>query len=379
MRSFLSLWLAVALLASACVGGGAGRAGQVTAGQVQRLDGRSWVDVARVGPGDEIRAVTDASVQIAAASITLRRGTEGRIIADGVALAVGDVLVEGTGAVVELMQSTISGSGAYRVQTGVAPRLAVYRGGTEVRRPAEAQRVNALRQLDLSSRRLDGTDEPLSYAAEDLFDQLQIPDAIAFDGQVKNLVNAIDNTYGAEPQPPGFYTSFVSVAEPDVAALSQAAPIVAPDGRFGPPADALVGLFLARAAADASGRDLSAAVATIRTLRSEGARWGLVFLTLGVNGIDFAGIVDRAVAQREVAEAATVTTPPAPASAPAAPTGGPVITPPAPDPVGQPAPDPDPTVPPPPPPPSEGPGPVQSILQDVLDAIPDPLGLGLGD
>lgn len=390
VRTMLALCLLMVLTMSGCAGLGeqAGVA-EVAEGRVERLDGAQWVATTEVRPGQVLRAATEAALRTPAATLRLRRGSTGTWEGGSLALDTGDVLVQNaldvpSGVGLSMDQVSIAGNGIYRLQSGVAPRLAVYAGGVEVTRPGEEQHLDALREIDLSSRRFDGTDGPLSYSVNDLFDQLLLADAIAFDAQITNLVNSIDATYGSQSQPADFYTSFVSVDAPDVGTLSQSAPQVEPDGRFGPPADALVGLFLARAAVDTGTTELPAAAATVRTLREEGARWGLVARSLGVTSVEFAGIVDRAVAQREESGAPPVappapaptstgpatTAPPRPAEpalAPAAPSTPQL--PPAPPPAVQPAPE----VPPPSGP--TGSGPVDAILEDVLDLVPAAGGL----
>ncbi|CAN5210587.1 hypothetical protein BH23ACT9_BH23ACT9_11360 [soil metagenome] len=385
MRAAVTIWLAVALIATGCGQTLPGAAtAQVTAGQVQRFGGGEWTDVARVAAGDRIRVLADATLDLGGAAVRLREGTEATLAERGVTLRVGDALAEGDDLLLGVEDITVRGSGAFRLQAGVTPRVAVYAGEVQVVRPGEGQRVAGLRELNLSSRRFDGTDAPLAYGPADAFDQRMVPDAIAFDGQISNLVNAIDAQFGAAPQPASFYTSFVSVAEPDLQVLTQTAPTIAADGSVGPPADALVGLFVARALADARDGDLLRAGEDIRRLRAEGARWGLVAMALGVSTVEFAGIVDQAVDRRDevVAAAAPPTAAPPPPvagpapAAPAAPGPGPATAPaPGPAPPAPPPAGPPPAAPPPTPaPPTMEPGAVEQLLDDVLDLLP-PLGL----
>ncbi|HUG85027.1 MAG TPA: hypothetical protein VMM13_10705 [Euzebya sp.] len=368
MRAVL-IWLALALAATACNPALTGATAQVAAGQVERFDEGEWVGVTRVGVGDRIRAVADAELDFGGDVMRVLAGSEATLGDRTLTLSVGDAMAEGSTLSLGVEEVLVSGTGAFRVQAGVTPRVAVYRGEVEVTRPGEGQRVAGLRELSLSSRRFDGTDQPLSYDEADPFDLRLLPDAIAFDAQIANLVNAIDAQFGAAPQPPAFYTSFVSVSEPDLQTLTSTAPDVAADGAVGPPADALIGLFLARAAADVGDGDLLRAGADIRRLRDEGARWGLVALTLGVSSVDFAGIVDRAVQRHDVTVAATTAESPTGAQAPT--TGAP-----APAPVGDPGAPPTPASPPlssdpSPSPPPVDPDTVGEVLEDAIDQLPD--------
>lgn len=369
MRPVALVWLAIALLATACSPTlSRGATAEVTAGQVQRLDGGDWVGVVQVGDGDVIRAVAPATLDFGDAAIRLADGSEGTLAGQGLVLRVGDALAEGEALAITVDEAVTTGTGAFRVQAGVTPRVAVYAGEVQVVRPGEGQRVGALRELSLSSRRFDGADAPLSYEPTDPFDQRLLAGAIAFDAQVGNLINAIDAQFGAAPQPTSFYTSFVSVSDPDLPVLSLTAPTVTADGDVGPPADALVGLFVTRALADAGDGDLLAAGQAVRDLREQGARWGLVAMALGVDAVQFAGIVDQAVERRDVVTAAA---PPAPAPAAAAPAPAAPAPAPGPAPAPAPAPAPDPDPPPAPDPPPVDPGTVGQVLEDVLDLLPD--------
>lgn len=342
---------------------------QVVSGGVERQVDDEWVPATSVAEGQLVRTTEPTLLTDGAQDVWLDQGTE-VVLADGeVALRRGSAVVDGDVLAVRVGDAVVDGVGAFRVDAGVTPRVGVYQGTAEVRRPGEGWRLAPLRQVSLTSRRFDGTDDPLDYDAADGADQRYLAKAIAFDAEVARYATRLAELYGTVLQPPSFYAAFAEVAPEEVAVLTQAAPARDTGGNVGPPAEALIGLFVARALAQQDGLALPEASDRVARLREEGARWGLIAMALDLGELTFGATVDQAVAAATdvVAVSAPVEVPDA-GGAPAAPGPG--------------SPPPDPTTPVPPagppptipqPPPSDAPGlldPVTELLGEVLDVLP---------
>lgn len=319
-----------------------------------------------------MRALETTRLQAVEGNLWLLEGAEATIEDGVVTLARGNAVIDGQRLSVAVDDVIVEGVGAFRVDAGVAPRVAVYAGSAEVRRPGEGYRLTPFRQISLLSRRFDGLDEPLTYDDEDPLDQLLLSKAINFDQEVARYSTRLTELYGTELRPASFYSSFVEVADEEVEVLTAAAPTRDESGAVGPPAEALIGLFIARALSDGDLESLQAAANRVAALRREGARWGLVAMALDLVEVTFGATIDQAVAARAVAVAAPA---PAPVAGPAAVppvTSGPPTAPG--DPVANP---PAPPAPPEPPPeiPTPGgnsllPAPVETLLEEVLDIVP---------
>lgn len=362
--------LALLLLAGGCWGGEPGEGAlQVVRGQVEQPVDERWVDVQQVALGVAFRTVEPTLLTTGADDVWLPADSEA-VVADGVVtLRRGAAVLDGNDLVVAVGDAVVEGVGAFRVDAGVTPRVGLYRGTVEVRRPGEGYRLEPYRQISLTSRRFDGLDDPLAYDAGDAADQRYLAKAISFDAEVARYSARLAELYGQALQPPSFYAAFAEVDPGEVGVLTQAAPSTDAAGNVGPPAEALIGLFVARTLAQAQGLDPQEAASRVAGLRQEGARWGLIAAALDLGDIAFGATVDQAVAAAVdvVAVAEPAPAPAAPAPAPAGPDDG------APDtPTSTP-----PTTPPPADPPSDPPGepglldPVTELLGEVLDILPD--------
>lgn len=377
MRRALIVVAALALLASGCTSSSRS-AGDISLveGQLERLDDDGWVLVSHAADGDRVRAVTDSRLQVDGDQVFLLEDAEAVITEQEVELVHGDVVVDGDALQVRIDDAVVDGIGTFRVDAGATPRVAIYAGTAEVRRPGEGYRLQPYRQLSLTSRRFDGLDDPLAYAVDDPVDQRLLSKAINFDGEVARYSTRLAELYGTGLQPAAFYASFAEVQADEVDVLLQAAPNRNADGAVGPPADALIGLFVSRALAQGQSGDLASMAERVATLRAEGARWGLIAMALDLGQVTFGATVDQAVAAREVVEASAPA--PAPVS-PAAPAPTvPTVTDPDPGPAPTTLPAPPPPAPPPPPPePDPDPvlGPVDTLIDEVLDIVPAAIGL----
>lgn len=334
--------LAAALLVAGCTGMGADGGAELLGGGpllVEARDGQGWDPVtARDLPlATPLRVGDDtARVRLAGGEVWLAPGSQVQLTDDEVALVRGDVVVLGADVAVAWTDLAVTGTGSWRLQAGVSPRVAVYDGRAEVRRPGETRSVGGLRQLPVTGRRLPVGDAPLDYDPADLVDAALLAPAVAFDAEVQRLIAALDDRFGTAAQDPAFYTTVAAVGSEDLAVLTATAPERTAEGRVGPPADALVGLFLTRAVVGegAAARDVALRVAD---LRAEGARWGLIAMAVDLDPARFSAVVDEALAPRDAVAAAD---PPPPATAGASP---------APPPSAPPPPPPAPSTPPPPP------------------------------
>lgn len=376
MRRALVVVAALALVASGC-SSSTRSSGDIALveGQLERFDDDTWVLASHADDGDRIRAVTDSRLQVDGDQVFLLEDAEAVITEQEVELVRGDVVVDGDQLQVRVDDAVVDGIGTFRVDAGVAPRVAIYAGTAEVRRPGEGYRLQPYRQLSLTSRRFDGLDDPLTYDADDPVDQRLLSKAINFDGEVARYSTRLAELYGTGLQPAAFYASFAEVGADEVDVLLQAAPNRNDEGAVGPPADALIGLFVSRALAAERPEDLADTAARVAALRAEGARWGLIAMALDLGQVTFGATVDQAVAAREVVEAS------APAPAPVSPAAPAPSVPTVTDPDPGPAPTVPPTVPPPPPPPPTDPepdpvlGPVGTLIDEVLDIVPAAVGL----
>jgi hypothetical protein len=211
----------------------------------------------------------------------------------------------------------VVGTGTYRVTPGTNPRVGVYEGAVEVRRPAESRAVSALQQLGLAARRLPADPDPLEYRPDDPWDRELLAQAIAFDDEVDRIARGIDLRYTRAARPVAFYRAFRAVDETTIPVLQAAARESLDDGQFGPPSDVLVTLFVAEAAANLEAIPLPESTASVARRRAAGARWGLVALERHLTAQQFSQAVDLSQIEQVAAalDATLPTLPPAPAPA----------------------------------------------------------------
>ncbi|MGH8900516.1 MAG: hypothetical protein ACRDYA_02260 [Egibacteraceae bacterium] len=277
---------------------------------------RGWV---RLGVGDDVpdgaRIRTGSSqvrLEFRDGQIWLGPDAAARVFSQRVDLIRGEAMVvdpEGGMLSVHWTDVLVSGRGTFRLTPGVNPRVGVYTGSVRVRRPAESRPVGALEQLDLSNRRLPVSPTPLDYAAQDPWDRELLGQAVAFDDEVERIARGIDVKFAVGAKPPEFYRVFKAVDDATLPILESTARTITPDGEFGPVSDVLVTLFVAEAAARATGKPLSAAATQTASWRAEGARWGLVAMRFGITASDFAKTVDLSQIDRLTRDPPKVTGP----------------------------------------------------------------------
>lgn len=306
-RRVWTVLLAAALLTGGCTGpserGDVDVARLVDGDEVDVAVGDSW---APVQPGDlipdgaRIRAGDGDSTHLALRSGELRLapGAAAVLSDDDVELLRGEALIVNEGNLVARWDDVVvSGEAAYRLVLGMAPRLGVYRGRVDVARSTEQRRVRALREIALSTRRLPASQAPLSYRHDDPWDRLYLAEAIAFDEEVRHLTDGLAKEYGTQPRPMEFYEPFVP-GDDAIPIIGRAVGADENTDLVGPPAEALLGLFVARSAADQPTPEaLAAAAEQVSQLRSAGAWWGLIAVDLGVTPSELTEAVDEGQAR----------------------------------------------------------------------------------
>ena len=312
-RALLAVLCVVGLLASGCTsddGLEAGEAATVAEGSTVEYaldgDGDGWTELDAGGvipTGAQVRTGNDeARLTFRDGAVRLAARTAATLTAKRVTLERGAALVASTGGLSAATEdTTITGEATYRVDTGLAARVGVYRGEVAVVRPAQERTVPALRQLELADVRLAARPAPLRYVRSDAWDRDLLADAIAFDAEAGNLARGMDVEFGTDPMPARFYKRFTGAAA--VRVLASAASVS--QGRsFGPPSDVLLTFFVAEAAGG-SGVDT---IRRVAGLRSAGARWGLIAVDLDVPADDVVAAIDslgnRALALGELGPAA---------------------------------------------------------------------------
>lgn len=268
---------------------------------------KSYVSGDVIAEDAQVRATTqEARLVFRGGQARLAPGATATVQADTVTLQRGEVLVDSESGLAVLRGDTrVAVTGAVRVSSGLASRVAVYRGAAAVERPAQARAVTALRQLDLVPFRLSAQGDPLRYREGDPWDREFLADAIAFDGEAARVARGIDVEFGTAPRRPSFYVGFTQ--RQALPLLRRTAP-VSKGNRFGPASDVLLTAFVADAAGPAG--SLREGIKSVSQLRQEGARWGLIALELDVRSdavvaaIDMLGTDQLALADRTAGGAA---------------------------------------------------------------------------
>ncbi|HVM14520.1 MAG TPA: hypothetical protein VM287_09335, partial [Egibacteraceae bacterium] len=309
--------LAAVLVGAGCTGDDVGEpVARVTAGETVEIASRGgWV---AVDVGDEVPAgarvrTGEAEARLAFASGRVWLAPQGAVAVDDdrVELLRGEALVVSSGDLAARWTDVeVSGEGVYRLTPGIAPRLGVYRGEVEVRRPAEMRTVAALREASLSARRLPSSGRLLSYRPDDPWDQILLREPIAFDGEAERIGRDLAGKYGTAARPAEFYTGFALTPEGTVPTLFAEG---GADGRIDAdvPGEALLRLFMAEAAAQRQTPEaLEHAVRQVIELRSTGARWGLVAAELGVTRRQLVDVAEAGQARHTVFVAQRAVSPP---------------------------------------------------------------------
>lgn len=328
------------LLAAALVAGGCNGPSEVGGDDVARIIDGDAVDIAvgeswspaqagdTVPDGARVRTGDGEPVRLALRSgeVRLAPGAAAVVADDDVELLRGEALVASSGDLIARWDDVVAGGeGVYRLELGIAPRLGVYRGGVDLERSTERRRVPALREITLSTRRLPASQAPLGYRSEDPWDRIFLADAIAFDAEARRLTEGLASEYGTDPRPAEFYEPFAPASGETLPIIARAVGAAGNPEVIGPPADALLALFVAESAAEQdTPQALMAAAERVRQLRSADARWGLIAVDLGVTTRELSDAIDEGRARYLAAQQT--------ASAPA----GPQPVEPAPEPGGAP-------------------------------------------
>lgn len=355
--------LAVLLIAASCTGEDPGgeEVAQVVAGDMAEVSvGGVWSTVGVGEPlpeGARLRTGEDeARIAFSSGEVWFAPQAAAVIGDDWFRLERGEALADSEGALESRWDDVeVSGEGVYRLALGIAPRIGVYSGQVRVRRLAEVRTLPALREASLASRRLPASGQPLTYRTDDPWDQVLLPEAVAFDREAERLVRGLTRAYGTEPRSAAFYAAFTAIPGRTIGALSGDG---VGDPGVGSPGEALLRLFVAQSVTPpGSPEALGAALRDIVDLRAAGARWGLIATEMGVTAARLAEVVDASQARYTARLDPPAPAAPPPEEPPAGPSSGP---PPAAEPGGAPGqapaappapPPPEPASPPPPPPP----------------------------
>jgi hypothetical protein len=387
-----SAWMAIAALIVAALatpyGGQIGGAdfGQVLAGRLEVRTGDGWVGVvdgAGVPSGSLVRAAgEEVRIGVAGAELTLADGGELLADAAGPELRRGSLLVDAAEDwTLRLGATSIRGRGQWRVDTGVASRVATYAGRAELDDGARTASLARYRQAPVRDGAIEDGRRPLRYLVGDAWDERLLADAFAVDRLAERLGDSLARSHGDEPRSPQFYAAFAAVEESAEAALEGLA-TVEEDGRYGPPADVLLGVTVADTLVEGAAMDADNALERMIRLRRAGATWGLVLVEHELASSDLRAAADRAL---ERVEADPPPAEPdvdagtdegvgdgtgAPGAADEADTADPA---PAPPPGSAPSPGPSPTPAPPPEDDGDDGGPLQPV-EDAVREVEDSVG-----
>jgi hypothetical protein len=330
-----------------------------------------------VPAGAELRVgAADARIEVQGGLLTLAEGTRLHAQPGTPQVRRGSLLVEAeTPLRARVGATTAEGRGQWRVDVGVASRVATYRARLSVSDGAGARDLARFRQVAVREGALEPVLRPLRYQEDDPWDQWLLADALAVDRLVERLQGTLERSYGTDPREAAFYAAFVAVDDADLAGDLADLAVTADDDVFGPPADLLTAVVAIDALRTDAGLDPTEAVERVVELRRAGATWGLVLVEHDLGSAALRAAADRALEQVEQ------TPPPEPepvepaAPAEPEPAEGQAADPaPAPQPAPEPEPAPEPQ-PDPEPEPDDGQG---GGLDPVEDAVRD-TGEDVGD
>lgn len=305
-----SAWLAVAALVVALVATpfgvdlGGSEFGRLVDGALQSRSADGWRHLeapATVPAGAELRVgARPATIEIDGAVLTLSPDT--RLHADPEAPRVrgGGLLVEAEQpSSVRVGATTARGRGQWRVDVGIASRVATYRGRVELDDGIAQRRVDRFRQVSVRDGALEPGTRPLRYSADDPWDTWLLADALAVDRLGTRLRDALERRYGEEPRGAGFYAAFVTVADAGIDDDLHELAVTVDGARFGPPGDVLVGVAAVDALATEAGDTPAEALERVVALRRAGATWGLVLVEHDLGPAALRAAADRALRQVE--------------------------------------------------------------------------------
>ena len=295
-RTLGAVLCTLALLAGGCSneGLGSGDAATVMEGSTAQVavgDGWSTRTAGEtIDTGARVRATNrEVALSFRDGEIRLSPGTTALVTETAVELERGQALIDGSGALgAVLADTTVRGDAVFRVASGLGARVGVYEGVVTVTRPAQTRNVAALRQLDLSAFRLASVADPLQYRDGDAWDQELLTDAIAFDEEAARLRTGIQREVGTAARRSSYYRRY---APGSVVNLLADTATATRGQKFGPPSDILFTVFVSKAAAGAG--NIVSSARRVTTLRTDGARWGLIAIALDVPANRVVAAIDR--------------------------------------------------------------------------------------
>lgn len=351
-----SAWMAVGALLVGLIavpfGGDVGRDGfgRLVDGAVEVDDGDGWraLEVpATVPAGAELRVGNRAArIEVEDGLLTLAEGTRLQADPQTAHLRQGSVLVEAEEPMrVRTGATTAEGRGAWRLDVGVASRVATYGGRLHVADDQAERTLGRYRQVAIRDGALESELRPLRYREADPWDQWLLADALAVDRLAARLQASLERSYGSDPRQEAFYAAFVVVDDAGLAPALGDLAVVTDGDAFGPPADILMAVAAIDALRADAALDVEVATERVVGLRRAGATWGLVLIEHDLAAASLRAAMERALEQVEVTPppeppaddtgATDATDEPAPEPAPT----GPDEPEPAPDPPSEPAPD----------------------------------------
>jgi hypothetical protein len=305
-----SAWMAVAALLVGVVAtpfgvdlGGADF-GRLADGALQLQSGDGWADLAApatVPAGAELRVGEQpARIEVDGGVLTLAAGTQLHAVPREPRVRRGGLLVEADESLrVRVGATTAEGRGQWRVDVGVASRVATYRARLDLDDGASQRRIGRFRQVSVRDGALEPGLRPLRYAAGDTWDEWLLADALAVDRLGERLKGTFVRSYGTEPRDAEFYAAFVAAEDTRSATDVRDLAVTVDDERFGPPADVLIGVAVTDALATEAGLATDEALERVVNLRRAGGTWGLALVEHDLGAAALRAAADRALQQAE--------------------------------------------------------------------------------
>jgi hypothetical protein len=313
---------ALALAGTGCIGNGGGaRSGELRVAEVDgrvtvRTPGESTPKVLAEGDGvpvgSDVRTERDATIRLTGApgqALELLAETRVTLLTTNrVALEIGRALGQSGERPISIVSRGVTArtTGAIRVLRGLGTlSVGVYEGSARVELLGRGLDVPALREVVIAGGiPLDRGAVPLTLSANDRWDRLLLGDVLDFDRELDQFGRGFDSEFGRGPIAPAFFAGFVAVR--DLSFVGASVPA-------GVPSEVLVGLVFSLQLALREGGEaaIPELFAQLRSLREQGATWGLIAKEKGLDLRLLIGAVVDAIRRG--------TAPPAP---PASGTGG---------------------------------------------------------
>ena len=254
-----------------------------------------------VPAGAELRVgAADARIEVEGGLLTLAQGTQLHAQPGLPRVRRGSLLVEADAPLrARVGATTAEGRGEWRVDVGVASRIATYRARVAVSDDNGGRDLARFRQVAVRDGALEPVLRPLRYQEDDPWDQWLLADALAVDRLVERLQGTLERSYGTDPRKAAFYGAFVAVDDADLVGDLEDLAVAVEDDAFGPPADLLTAVVAIDALRSEAGLEPVEALARVVELRRAGASWGLVLIEHDLGSAALRAAVDRALEQVE--------------------------------------------------------------------------------